>query len=86
MNKFVCRYPGSLLCWLACWGALICAGQSAAAEPPSSILLENVRVFDGKSPRVSSPMSVFTPDSEWRMRDRTLGSTATSTALPFSTP
>ena len=34
----------------------------------------------------SSPMSVFTPDSEWRIRDRTFGSTAISTALFLSAP
>ena len=34
----------------------------------------------------SSPISVFTPDSECRMRDSTFGSTEISTALPFSTP
>ncbi|HEY5761139.1 MAG TPA: amidohydrolase family protein [Steroidobacter sp.] len=31
----------------------------AASDPPASILLQNVRVFDGKSPRVSSPTNVL---------------------------
>jgi imidazolonepropionase-like amidohydrolase len=32
---------------------------NAASEQPSSILLENVRVFDGKSPRISGPTNVL---------------------------
>nr|WP_217705440.1 amidohydrolase family protein [Peristeroidobacter soli] len=31
----------------------------AASEPPTSLLLENVRVFDGKSSRVSGPTNVL---------------------------
>src|SRR6476660_3113470 len=31
-------------------------------------------------------MSVFTPDSEWRIRINSFGSTAISVALPFSVP
>jgi imidazolonepropionase-like amidohydrolase len=31
----------------------------AASDPPASVLLQNVRVFDGKSPRVSSPTNVL---------------------------
>src|SRR5690242_7644551 len=31
----------------------------AASDAPASILLQNVRVFDGKSPRVSSPVNVL---------------------------
>src|SRR5690349_21201740 len=39
---------------------LIFASASyAAAEPPTSLLLENVRVFDGKSSRVSGPTNVL---------------------------
>ncbi|WP_161814821.1 metal-dependent hydrolase family protein [Steroidobacter agaridevorans] len=57
---FVSHCLRSVLCSVACLSALAYGGQSnAAAEEPSSILLENVRVFDGKSPRVSSPTNVL---------------------------
>lgn len=35
------------------------ASEGAASEPPASILLQNVRVFDGKSSRVSGPSNVL---------------------------
>ena len=47
------------------------------------VLLDEHRV---SPPSSFSPMRVFTPDSEWRMRSRVFGSTAISTALPFSAP
>jgi imidazolonepropionase-like amidohydrolase len=54
MKKFASHCMCSLLCSVAWLSAPV-----HAAEAPSSILLENVRVFDGKSPRVSSPTNVL---------------------------
>jgi len=59
MMKFASHCLCSLLSALACLSSLAQAGESSPAEAASSILLENVRVFDGKSPRVSSPTSVL---------------------------
>lgn len=60
MKKLALQCMCGLLSSVACLCSLAHAGQSdAAAEAPSSILLENVRVFDGKSPRVSSPTNVL---------------------------
>jgi imidazolonepropionase-like amidohydrolase len=46
------------LCSLALLLAFVSASY-AASEPPTSILLENVRVFDGKSSRVSGTTNVL---------------------------
>jgi len=54
MMKLVARCICSLLMSLAC-----ASESDAAADAPASILLQNVRVFDGKSPRVSSPVNVL---------------------------
>jgi imidazolonepropionase-like amidohydrolase len=59
MKKLASHCMCSLLSSVACLGSLAYAGEGNAAETPPSILLENVRVFDGKSPRVSSPTNVL---------------------------
>jgi imidazolonepropionase-like amidohydrolase len=54
MMKLAIYYMCSLVALLA-----FAPDSYAAAEPPTSILLQNVRVFDGKSPRVSNPTNVL---------------------------
>lgn len=55
------KLGSNLLSWVACLSSLlpVCSSNAAAPENPSKILLENVRVFDGKSPRVSDPTNVL---------------------------
>jgi imidazolonepropionase-like amidohydrolase len=49
-----------LLTSVACLTSLVYVSEGDAAEDtPSSILLENVHVFDGKSPRVTGPTNVL---------------------------
>jgi imidazolonepropionase-like amidohydrolase len=59
MKKLASHCMCGLLSSVACLGSLAYAEEGNAAETPPSILLENVRVFDGKSPRVSSPTNVL---------------------------
>lgn len=59
MKKLATHCMCSLLSSAACLGSLAYVGEGKAAEAPPSILLENVRVFDGKSPRVSGPTNVL---------------------------
>lgn len=61
MKKVASHCMCSLLSSVAWLGPLayLSEGNAAAADTPSSILLENVRVFDGKSPRVSNPTNVL---------------------------
>lgn len=59
MKKLATHCMCSLLSSAACLGSLAYVAEGKAAEAPSSILLENVRVFDGKSPRVSGPTNVL---------------------------
>lgn len=60
MMKLASHRMCSFLSSVACLSSLAFAPEGhAASEPPASILLQNVRVFDGKSPRVSSPTNVL---------------------------
>lgn len=60
MIELAARCVCSLLTSAVWLVSLSCVSDvSAAADTPSSILLENVRVFDGKAPRVSSPTNVL---------------------------
>lgn len=58
--SFALRCLGSLFLFVAGLSSLAAAGAAEpGVEASSSILLANVRVFDGKSPRVSGPTNVL---------------------------
>lgn len=54
MMNFVSRWLCGLLVFV-----VVVSASYAASEPPASVLLQNVRVFDGKSSRLSSPTNVL---------------------------
>jgi len=60
MMKLVAHCMCGLLSSVAGLGSLAYLGEShAASDTPAAILLQNVRVFDGKAPRVSGPTNVL---------------------------
>lgn len=60
MNRVGTHCMCSLLSSVACVSVLAGAPDTYAAEAtPSSILLDNVRIFDGKSSRLSAPSNVL---------------------------
>jgi imidazolonepropionase-like amidohydrolase len=44
---------------VALTGATTAHAQTAAAPPPAAVLIENVRIFDGKSAKLSAPSNVL---------------------------
>jgi len=60
MMKLVAHCMCGILSSVAGVGSLIYMEDShPASDPPSTVLLQNVRVFDGKAPRLSSPTNVL---------------------------